>query len=175
MPSTGPAADAARAAFREEMDAKGHVVAMLSVGTDDRPSISFSDSNGRVATTLGLGVDGRPSLGLIDPNGHGVTVLGVRVNKASEGQLKMMIGVGAFLMLAMAGLLAFSFLRGAGGGQGNDKGGKWQQDPPNSRLTKPHHRCPQTRALSGRRCGGIRDCLRVGRNPASRRGAPRAT
>ena len=26
MPSTGPAADAARAAFREEMDAKGHAV-----------------------------------------------------------------------------------------------------------------------------------------------------
>jgi hypothetical protein len=26
MPSTGPAADAARTAFREEMDAKGHVV-----------------------------------------------------------------------------------------------------------------------------------------------------
>ena len=27
MPSTGPAADAARAAFREQMDAKGHAVA----------------------------------------------------------------------------------------------------------------------------------------------------
>ena len=26
MPSTGPAADAARAAFREQMDAKGHAV-----------------------------------------------------------------------------------------------------------------------------------------------------
>ena len=34
MPSTGPAADAARAAFREEMDAKGHVVENARVAAD---------------------------------------------------------------------------------------------------------------------------------------------
>ena len=34
MPSTGPAADAARTAFREEMDAKGHVVENARVAAD---------------------------------------------------------------------------------------------------------------------------------------------
>ena len=34
MPSTGPAADAARTAFREEMDAKGHVVENARVASD---------------------------------------------------------------------------------------------------------------------------------------------
>jgi hypothetical protein len=34
LPSTGPAADAARAAFREEMEAKGHVVENARVAAD---------------------------------------------------------------------------------------------------------------------------------------------
>ena len=34
MPSTGPAADAARAAFRAEMDAKGHVVENARAAAD---------------------------------------------------------------------------------------------------------------------------------------------
>ena len=34
MPSTGPAADAARAAFREEMDAKGHAVENARAAAD---------------------------------------------------------------------------------------------------------------------------------------------
>ena len=34
MPSTGPAADAARAAFREQMDAKGHAVENARLAAD---------------------------------------------------------------------------------------------------------------------------------------------
>ena len=34
MPSTGPAADAARAAFRERMDAKGHAVENARLAAD---------------------------------------------------------------------------------------------------------------------------------------------
>ena len=34
MPSTGPAADAARTAFREEMDAKGHAVENARAAAD---------------------------------------------------------------------------------------------------------------------------------------------
>lgn len=56
----------------------------------------------------------------ISTEGASVNVLGIMVSKGSEQQLKIMIGVGAFLMMAMAGLLAFSFIRG-GSSNGNGK------------------------------------------------------
>ncbi|MBK7860064.1 MAG: type III secretion protein [Archangiaceae bacterium] len=52
-----------------------------------------------------------------------VNVLGIMVSRGSADQLKIMIGVGAFLMMAMAGLLAFTFIRG-GNGHGNGNGKK---------------------------------------------------
>ncbi len=57
----------------------------------------------------------------ISEGGSALTdVLGIQVAKGSAAQLKTMIGVGAFLLMAMAGLLAFTFIRG-GGGNGNGK------------------------------------------------------
>jgi type III secretion protein J len=56
---------------------------------------------------------------------HMTNVLGIMVARGSADQLKIMIGVGAFLMMAMAGLLAFTFIRGGnGGGNGNGNGKK---------------------------------------------------
>jgi type III secretion protein J len=57
----------------------------------------------------------------VSTEGTSVNVLGISVMRGSEGQLKIMIGVGAFLMMAMAGLLAFSFLRGGGNGNGKKR------------------------------------------------------
>ena len=54
----------------------------------------------------------------VNVDGATTNVLGIMVSSGSAGQLKIMIGVGAFLIMAMAGLLAFSFLRG---GNGNGK------------------------------------------------------
>jgi type III secretion protein J len=56
-----------------------------------------------------------------NPEERDVTVLGLRMNKASADQFKVMVGVGAFLLLAMAGLLAFTFIRGGASGNGNGK------------------------------------------------------
>jgi type III secretion protein J len=58
----------------------------------------------------------------MNPEERMVTMLGVTVTKASADTLKAIIGIGAFLLMAMAGLLAFTFLRGNGNGNGN--GGK---------------------------------------------------
>ncbi len=61
----------------------------------------------------------------MNPEERMVTILGITVTKASADSLKAMVGVGAFLLLAMAGLLAFTFLRGSNGngnGHGNGNG-----------------------------------------------------
>jgi len=51
-----------------------------------------------------------------------VNVLGIMVaGKGSADQLKIMIGVAAFLLMAMAGMLAFTFIRGGSSGNGNGK------------------------------------------------------
>jgi type III secretion protein J len=56
-----------------------------------------------------------------NPEERDVTVLGLRMNKGSADSFKAMVGIGAFLLMAMAGLLAFTFLRGNGNGNGGGK------------------------------------------------------
>lgn len=48
------------------------------------------------------------------------TIIGIRIHKASASTFKLTIAIGALLMLAMAGLTAWSLMRGAGtNGNGN--------------------------------------------------------
>ena len=46
------------------------------------------------------------------------TVMGLNMTKQSADQFKIMVGLGAFLVLAMAGLTGFAFIRKPGGGNG---------------------------------------------------------
>lgn len=53
------------------------------------------------------------------PGDRNQTVMGLRMTKASADQFKVMVGVGALLILAMAGLAGFAFIRkpsGSGNG-----------------------------------------------------------
>ena len=50
MPSTGPAADAARAAFRERMEAKGHVVENARAAVSDLEAAFAAGSLARTAS-----------------------------------------------------------------------------------------------------------------------------